>query len=320
MFKKVNITVLLIVLIALLGVYLVIKYTGSDDRTFRSIVLEFDPEAITEMHVNDYPEGKELKIILDEGTWRIHHGDAVLLADPDLMRNTLAMLSRMNTESVAATGKGQWEEYKVDQQQAIRVILYEGEKEAGDLYIGKFDFKQLPASAPGRQPETTMTSYVRPADEKKVYAVRGLLRSNFQGGAKTFRNRILFDTDKHTNISKVSLSGPESSFVLQQGPAGWTIDGLPADSARTDRYLRLLARLRNSNFMEDMNLENTHPAYTLQIEGNNFAPASLNAYPTDSASMYYITSSINPGTVFDGTKAKLFEKVFIGTDELLPGE
>jgi hypothetical protein len=44
------------------------------------------------------------------------------------------------------------------------------------------------------------------------------------------------------------------------------------------------------------------------------------AYPSDTITRYVVTSSINHGAEFDGSKSKLFEKVFIGQSEFLPEE
>jgi len=162
-----------------------------------------------------------------------------------------------------------------------------------------------------------MTSYVRPGDEKKIYAVNGLLRSNFQGGEAPFRNRTLLNCT-HTDITRVSISGSGEPLVLDMSTPIWALNGTVVDSVKTDRYLRILSRLRSTGFINDVDLSGRTPEYTLLIEGKTFGPVTMQAFPADTIVGYYITSSINDGSVFDGSKSKLFEKVFVGKDEFLP--
>jgi hypothetical protein len=273
---------------------------------------------VTEIITNDPLTGDEASIIMEDGIWVIYSGGKKYSADPDAVHNALGMLNQLSTESIAATSSSKWEEFKVDDEQAIHLVLKAGTKNVGDMFIGKFDFEQIPATQPGRQPETRMTSYVRPDGEDKVYAVSGLLRSNFQGGKTPFRNRTVFVINQHLDITKVNINGPEGSMILDVSTPDWTLNGMPTDSTGTDKYLRGLARLRNSSFLDEVDVSNMNPEYSLTIEGKSFEPVVLNAYTADGTEGYYITSSANPGSVFDGSKAGLFEKIFVSSTELMP--
>lgn len=320
MFRKANIYVLLLALAVLVGIYFIIDYTRSDDRTFRSKVLSFDPATITAISISDAQTGDSVMIAREGEEWLLYSKDKTFKGDPDAVNNAMAMLNELNTERIVATKAEKWADYKVDKAQAVHVRLYDDGKETTDAFIGKFDFSQVAPEAPGRQPQTKMTSYVRPGDEKKVYAVNGLIRSNFQGGATPFRNRRVFYCNDYSDISKVTITGPEKSMVLNLEAYPWTLNGMAVDSMETVRYLRGLAHANNSGFVDDVDLSAMTPAYTLLVEGTTFDPAMLKAFPADSATGYYITTSINEGTVFDGSKAKLFEKLFAVQEKFLPEE
>ncbi|NQT77007.1 MAG: DUF4340 domain-containing protein [Bacteroidetes bacterium] len=320
MYKKLSIGILLIALLVLAGIFVINKYTGSEDLTFRDKVLSYNSELVNSLIITDYQSGEKIKIVQEEGVWNIYSEGKVYGADPDAIKNAIAMLNQLKIDSIASTKAGKWADYKVDEKEAIHIFLYQDDNLVGDLFIGKFDFKQLPPAAPGRQPETKITSYVRLAGENKVYAVNGLLRSNFQGGKNPFRNRLLFQQRNHLDINKVTIKGSEKKLVLNMSTPVWTVNGIPLDSTKTDRYLRSLSRLWSSNFIDEVDVSKMAPAYTLMIEGNTFAAVTLTAFPADSVIGYYVSSSANEGAVFNGSKARLFEKTFVGSEAFLPEE
>lgn len=317
MFKKNRILVLLVALAVLIGIYFLVDITKSDDRTFRAKVLSFNPELVTHIDITDYTTGENVEIKMENGKWKIYSGGKAYNGGIDALTNALAMLNQLSTESIVATKPDKWEKYKVDDKQAIYVVLSEDGKKVGDIYIGKFDFKQIPSRTPGQQPQTKMTSYVRPGDEDKVYAVNGLLRSNFQGGKSPFRERALVRST-HTDISKYSISGPSGKMVLDLSTPSWNLNGMPVDSTKTDRFLRTLSRLNSTGFIDDVDLSGQTPVYTAVIEGSNFIPVTLSAFPADTTIGFYITSSYNEGSVFDGSKSNLFDKIFAEPDKFLP--
>jgi len=320
MFKKLSIGILLITLLVLASIFFINKYAGSEDLIIRDKVLSYNPELLNSLIITNYKTGEKVKIVQEEGVWNIYSEGKVYAADPDAINNAIAMLNQLKIDTIAATKAGKWAEYKVDEKEAIHILLYQDDNLVGDLFIGKFNFKQLPPAAPGRQPETKITSYVRLANENNVYAVNGLLRSNFQGGKNPFRNRLLFHNRNHTDINKVTINGPEEKLVLNMSTPEWTVNGMPVDSIKTDRYLRSLSRLWSSDFIDEVDVSNMTPAYTLMIEGNTFAAVTLTAFPADSVIGYYVNSSANEGAVFNGSKARLFEKCFVGADVFLPGK
>jgi hypothetical protein len=153
---------------------------------------------------------------------------------------------------------------------------------------------------------------VRLYDEKEVYAVDGYLRMGLQSNINGLRDKALSRT-KRDDITRVTFTYPGSlSFTLERQGTGFTINGIPADSAASALYLGAIARLSSQDFMADIPLG--QPAvYTVKIEGNNMLPIDIMAYPAaDTLNKFILTSSVNPGTLFSGYgKNKLFDKVFV---------
>jgi hypothetical protein len=113
------------------------------------------------------------------------------------MINTLASL---RATRVAANEKSQWKQYEVTDSAASRVQLFAGKKMVVDLYLGKLSYQQPKNTNPYYyyQQQGKMTSYIRPAKDKKVYAVDGLLALSFNRQASDFRDRTVIRGNKDT--------------------------------------------------------------------------------------------------------------------------
>jgi len=309
-----------VVLGIVLGLYFLVDFTGNEDQPLRSKILSIDPASITSLKVTDNQTGDHVEIINEGAICRLLSNGREYSGAPEAVGNALVMLNQLPTESVVATTESKWAEFKVDEKQAIHIQLFVGGKQVEELYVGKFEFKQIPAE-PGKQPQTRMTTYVRMLGDDNVYAVNGLLRSNFQGGIIPFRNRTVFFCEQpEKDIIHVNIQGPDNSVNLDHSGEDWLVNGIPADSAIIDKYIRSLARMRSANFLDNVDVSLMSPAYTINIEGTSFDPVTINAYPADATPDYYITSSMNPGSVIDGTKGKIFEKAFVGIDAFIPNQ
>jgi len=318
MFKKYSILVWLILLLILAGIYVIVEYTGSADRTFKSKVLTFESEKVSSLLINNKQEGTITEIKIENDAWTIHEGGRSYSCEPKAVSSILDELNNLSTESIVATKSDKWAEYKVDEQQAILVDLFEGDKRLERLYVGKFNFKAISSADPQQQQGAKMTSYIRTEGDDMVYAVDGILRTNFSEGVEPFRNRKLFWIDQAEDISKISISSHYENIVVDLSTPEWKVNNMPVDSGRTARFISKLARLSNSSFINDVDVSTMAPAYTMTIEGSTFEPVILMAYPADTIIGHYVTSSANIGSVFDGSKSNLFGKIFVGTDSFLP--
>jgi hypothetical protein len=313
MFKRFKSWMLMIILAVLMIIYLIVRYAGSDDRTFRNKVLSFDVATITEILIKD-PKSKEgpvdLKLIGDK--WMVSSGGKDYSADSNVVKNILKQLSDLPTKRYAGKGRDAWAKYEVTDSSASLITLNASNETVAEIYIGKFAYnqpkdQQHQMSTGGQRGD--MTTYVRLADEKDVYAVDGFLKMGLSSNVNSYRIRNLAGVNP-ADITRIISEEPGSRSVLENLEGKWFFNGAPADSAKAVRYRASLARLSGSKFV-DMDLPPSNPAYSLKIEGNNFTPVEINAFPVaDTNVAYIISSTVNPGSFFNGKEGGLFKKIW----------
>jgi hypothetical protein len=317
MFKKIKPLWLVIILVILLGIYFIIRYTGEGDRNFRAIMIEFNPKDITEAIVT-IPGNEEKTHLRKEGSeWKVFINDVPYRADTNSVYSMIGQLSRLETKRFAGKGKEAWTKYELTDSNAVNVKLFEGKKKIADLMVGKFDYIQPPQNQPNmgmQQNPGEMNTFVRLTDEKEVYVVDGFLKMGVGREGEAFRDKNLVG-ELRNNINRVSFNYPEGPMKLERREdKNWTLDGNLADSVKSMKYITLISRLVGQEFIyEDIQLGN--PSHTVTIEGNNFTPIEINAYPvTDTNYNYVLVSSKNPEALFSGKKSDLFERLMVGRE------
>jgi len=323
MFHKLNVKTLIIILIVLAAVIIIIDMMGDKERSFRSEIVEVDTANVTSIHISIPAEQVEIILSRTGGNtdWEVMSEGNRYPADINIVRNILAQLNDITAERVAATSRDKWDQFEVSDSTGTRVILKDGKKELADLYVGKFSYAQPPQGSqqnPYQQQRGKMTSFVRLEDENEVYAVDGFLKMSYQNDVNSYRNKSLVTVNKN-DISSLVFNYPEGyNFSLTKNNEHWLIDGQMADSASVAGYLNKIYRLTSSNFVDPSTVKTSDATFNLRIEGNNFTPIELKAYPSDTTIQYVVISSVNPGAEFDGSKSKLFENTFIAGPDFLP--
>lgn len=327
MFKKLNIKILVIILVVLVAIYFLTDLLGDNDRSFKSQIVEVDTAKVTDIYINIPKDKAEISLSRTGGStdWSVMSGGQKFPADAGVVKNILSQFADMKPERVAATSKEKWGQYEVSDSAGTKVKLKNGKNELVDIYIGKFSYTQPPQQPgqqqnPYQQQRGKMTSFVRLADENKVYAVEGFMKMSYQKDINSYRNKSLLKVNKD-DVSRLVFSYPGNvTMTVDKNESGkWQMNGMLADSTKTVRYLNKIAKLTSSNFVDPSTPKTGMGGYKLNIEGNNFTPVEISAIPTpDTLIKYIITSSINPAAEFDGTKGKLFEKVFVTETEFLP--
>jgi hypothetical protein len=291
---------------------LIVRYSGSDDRTFKDKILSFEAAAITQILISDPKTGPEPVDLRKSGDkWIIKSGSREYSADSNVVKNMLHLLSDLPTKRYAGKGADAWVKYEVTDTSGILVTLKASDKAVAEIYIGKFSYNmpKEQQQMQARQQRGEMTSYVRLADEKDVYAVDGYLKMTFSGKVDSYRYKVLSSLPP-TDITRITVSGPESRKVYENPGGKWLINAMPADSAGTARYRSTLARLNGTKFHEGEFVPST-ASHSALIEGNNFTPVELKAYPVaDTNVNYIIMSTANPGSYFNGKDGGLFQKIW----------
>lgn len=314
MFKKFKSWMLMIVLAVLMIIYLVVRYAGSGERTFREKVLSFEPASITEIIIKD-PKSKEgglLDLRFSGDKWMVSNGSKEYPADSNVVKNILKQLSDLPTKRFAGKGRDIWKKYQVTDSSATLVTLKSPDKTLAEIYIGKFEYNQpkdQQLQLQGRQQRGDMTTYVRLADDKDVYAVEGFLKMGLSNNIASYRIRSLVGVNQ-ADITRIISEEPGKRKVLEKVGGMWQLNGTPADSTTTMKLRSTLARMTGSKFV-DQEVPTSSPEYTLKLEGNNFSPVEIDAYPVaDTNVAYIITSSANPGAYFNGKEGGLFKRIW----------
>ena len=319
MFNKGKTGILVIILLILIAVYLMVRFWGSDDRTFKDIVVLFDPKDVTEVIIHDPQADKDINLVLTGSEWRLDKGEKTYPADSNVVENILAQLGSLSTKRYAGKGEEAWIKYEVLDTTAINIILKKDNKTLHEILIGKFSFS-MPKDQNqqmGRQQRGDMTTYVRLASDQEVYAVDGFLRMNFNRDADSYRDKTISNINNR-DITKVVLEQPENKLTIINSEGTWLVNGQLADSVKTVNYFSAISGLNSPNFVDET-MVGSKPFYKVQISGNNFMPVEIAAYPVaDTNINFAVHSSLNKESYFNGKKNGLLDKIFISEADLLP--
>jgi len=313
MFKKFNSGILIIILAVLMIIYLIVRYSGSDDRTFRDKILSFDEKTITEILIND-PKNLQGPVNLKKtgDNWTVSIGGRDYTADTNNVNSILGNLSELPTKRYAGKGKDVWVKYELTDSAAILVTLKESEKTVAEILVGKFAYNQPKGQQrqmQSGQQKADMTTYVRLADEKEVYATEGYLKMSVSGKVDAYRYRGLVNV-KPADITRITVNEPGNRSVIENQDGKWLINGIMADSTKMAKYSSTISRLNGTKFV-DLDVLPSMASHSVTIEGNNFYPVEINAYPAADTNIgYIITSSANPGSNFNGKEGGLFKKIW----------
>lgn len=321
MFNRIKEIQLIIVLgvLTLILVVPMIAGNSSENRSFMGALTRIDTAAVTSLTL--LQSGGEHRIVTrkDGSNWLVTEGEETWNADNQTIRRMLGTLSGLSAKRLAAKDSDRWDNFEVTDSLGTRVQVFAGKKSVADLYIGKFSYTPPPLQ--GGQPymqqqQGTMTSYVRLAGEKEVYAVDGYLRMMFNQRAEEFRDRKVLQFDRN-RLSRIAFRLPEEQFSLQKSETRWLLDGIMADSAAAAGYLSGIYRLSSSAFLPESKAPAGKATHAVVFEDTlGIKLAEVNACFSDSADIA-MTSSMNPGTIFDGTANDLFSKVFRGRTDFM---
>ena len=314
MFKKLNITTLLIILVIVAAIYVIIKFTGQNERNFRSQLTSFEEDEVTKVeYIKQGDKDKKVTIEKQDGQWKVVQGNQTYNADSNRVSRMVAMMKDLKVDRVAAKDKTQWKKYEVNDSLSTRVKYYGSGDLITDLYIGKFSMSKPDNQQQmrrRRRPRRNMTTFVRLAHEQPVYAVNGYLSRAFPGDAAKLRNRTLVNATTG-NINGVDFAG-KYNYTLSRSSGKWMIKDRPADSAKADGYIATLAGLRGNQFADISNKsELSQPVQTGVIDRTGKDPVTIKAYKAPDAKSYdYIIHSSQNDKAWFTSSNRLFEKIF----------
>ncbi len=309
MFNKISTKTLIIIFSILLVLVLafVIFEPNEGESNFNTNIINIDTSKITSISI--YPQTtkhQEVKLYKEGRDWFVklkNNKDAEV--PNDKINGLIREIMNIKPKSVAAQSKSKWAEYKVDSS-ATDVKVFEGNRNALDLHIGKFAFQQ----------PRTMLSYIRVGDDDNVYQVEGMLSMSFNQKPNYFRDNSIFN-GSFTDWDTLAFNYPgDSSFVLIKKNKKWLLNGGPADSAGIVNFLRQIRYTRGTDFVDDFDQSILmKPVYTLNITSTK-GSEKVQAY--QNGKQLLIHSITNPQSYFDGSKGKLWQKIFVGKEKFYP--
>ena len=206
-------------------------------------------------------------------------------ADPVKVEDMLETISGLTLTELAAE-KEDYLRYDLDQENRLNVKAYQGE-----TLVREFDI--------GKTPSTYRHTFVRMADDSRVYYARESFRSRFDSEVKDLRNKSVLGFDKN-EISEISINQAGETLVftkkmvvkqppepetpatqegqeaatteppasLQEEEAWVATDGRTGSKASLDTILSEISDLRCDEFLEDdSTMENQEPVFTVSLKG-----------------------------------------------------
>lgn len=301
--KNSNKTLWITFAILLIAVVLIFTTESTKkERSFKKELVSVDTSAITSISI--FPKskpGQEVRLLKNDGIWNVFSENGKSYTVPNFkIKNLFGELTKIKPKRVAARSKSKWAEYEVDSA-ATRVVVNESGTEVLNLVIGKFAFQQ----------PRSMSTFVRLFNDNDVYEVDGFLEMTFNKDAKSLRDETVIKSDRN-NWNKISFSSTSSdNFELIKVDDAWIIDGVPTDSAKTATALSSLARVSNTDYLDDVNdglLPSQDSKLIIQLSDGN----SIEVTGYRDESKYVVHSSQNLENYFDGNKVG--EKIFLTKD------
>lgn len=280
-----KITRLLIVLVVLVGVFLIVKFTGNSGRSesFRSTLVELDTAKVTKVEILSPSDTTVLT--KSEGKWTVNKE---YLADANTVKGMLANLQRIEPSRIASRSEDSWKDFQVDET-GTRVVVYESGDKTLDIILGRFNVEG----------QRSYYSYVRLSEDPDVYVAKDFMKMSISEGSEAYRNDDVLRLQKDS-IQSVAFNYPDSAFVLEQGPSGWETGGMVADSASVVNYLQGLRFLNSRKFAKSTS---SSVAYDVSYSLSNGSTVEVTTFSDG-----VFTSSQNSAEAWDDTTTK--DKIF----------
>lgn len=237
----------------------------------------FDKEQVAKIEIT--ATGETTTLLKQDGTWVVATMDNYP-ADSEGIAEVLSKVAAFkNTQRVSSNPEKQ-ADFEVDSTSGIEATLMDSSDAVlAHLFVGK--------TTPG-----FLSSYVRVADSDDVYVAQGYLQSMFNKGARTWKDRTIFDFNKGV-VTQLNITSPEESVELRlEADGGWQLHApvaAPADLAAVDTLLTTFSGLETDDFAD--------PTDDLAEYGLDTPQSTISAVLSDGT-----TATLHVGTEVDGKR------------------
>ncbi|MEX2589415.1 MAG: DUF4340 domain-containing protein [Chitinophagales bacterium] len=308
MLKKLSNLQLLLLLILLMLIIGGIKWYDHEkgERNFRKELVSIDSSRISALYIYpQFSEEKEVVLYNDkkDQRWEVKiNEDFGAPANRKKLSELMLNLHRLKPERVVANSEKFWPQYKVDSSGTKLLVVYENEKRAIELIIGRAEFKN----------QQDIHSYVRVSGEKNIYEIPSKLAITAKQEKDHYRSKKLISIPKEDWKRLIYKLPAFGDYILEKRENTWNIDNVKIDSSRAEQLLGKMADTRPIAFYDEKQIDDlsNKPDFQLIIESKSGNTDTLKGFVLNDKEL--LTSSANPVNVIDAGTGKLFENIFIG--------
>jgi hypothetical protein len=221
-------------------------------------------------------------------------------ADASKVEKMLDVIEELSLTALVSESEN-YKRYDLDRNNTVMVKVW-----SGDTLRRQFDI--------GKAATTFQHTFVKLADDHRVYQARGNFRADFDQSVDTLRDKTVLAFDER-DIQEIHLSKGEQSIVFSrkqtsdattgsveekarssQGTpeeATWlSKEGKKGDASQLNRILAILSQLRCQKYLDERNKEDlSEPLYVIELKGIKEYTLSLFAKMDESSNTYPATSS-----------------------------
>ena len=288
--------IILVVIIIGLSVYL---YMRRSDRTLYELpeLPKVAKKEITKLQITK----AKLEIVLSKKDEQWYIAPAEYPTDASKIKGMLNDLETLTLTAMVSESKN-YNRYDLTEAQKINLKAWQGQDLKLDLDVGK-------------TASSFRHTFVRPADDERVFHAQGNLKNNFDVSVDDLRDKKVLEL-KPEEIQQISISKEQQSlaFTKTQVPVEvkapdaekspetteppapkqiWqTATGQPVNDSALNQLLSALANLRCEKFIDDRKKEDfTSPLFALELKGTQDYKLSLFAKAEENDTAYPAVSS-----------------------------
>ena len=272
----------------------------------------FNKEQVAKIEI--IAAGETTTLSKQDGQWVVASMDNYP-ADSEGIAELLTKVTEFKNTQLVSNNPEKQAEFEVDSTGVEAKLMDANQTLLAHLFVGK--------TTPG-----FLSSYVREADSNNVYVAQGYLQSVFDKGARTWKDRTIFDFNKGI-VTQLNITSPEETVELRLDAEGTWQMLQPAASAvkntEVDSLLTTFSELDTDDFAEakdnlaEYGLDVPHSSISATL--NDSTTATLHIGKEESGKLY--VKRDDKDTVFMLFKSnvdRLIKKSETLTEEVTPPE
>ena len=287
MLKGLSNTKLILILAGLIGVYLLVQFTGNKSRSksFRSSLVDIDTAKVSSLEIEK--QGEALRITrTGPSAWELELSSGKkVIAKTANVKSSLMNLMSIKPSRLASKDPSKWKDYQVDSA-GTRVKVFQDSDKSLDIILGRFGVKD----------QRSYHTFVRLEEDSEVYTVDNFMGVSFSTDPANFRDQMFFRIKKDS-VHTIAFNYPDSSFNLAKSNNTWLLDGTPTDSTSTADFLSKFSYTTSKNFVDDVD-DFGQPVLTVSIRASGEDDLVLNGYQVGGRGLI-LNSSLNPTAYFE---------------------